>query len=60
MYAMRGMLAQEARKQEKKAEGAALLGIPYVPPRKVIAAPSRTISGLTPLAELAQGLVGSQ
>eukprot|EP00972_Heterocapsa_arctica_P035761 5260126-Heterocapsa_arctica.AAC.1 len=34
MYAMRGMLAQEVREQEKKAEGAALLGIPYIPPRK--------------------------
>eukprot|EP00972_Heterocapsa_arctica_P102735 15144151-Heterocapsa_arctica.AAC.1 len=42
MYAKRGMLAQEARQQERKAEGAALLGIPYVPPRTHLAAPART------------------
>eukprot|EP00972_Heterocapsa_arctica_P065862 9719960-Heterocapsa_arctica.AAC.1 len=34
MYARRGILAQEARTQEKKAEASALLGIPYAPPRQ--------------------------
>eukprot|EP00972_Heterocapsa_arctica_P070129 10360483-Heterocapsa_arctica.AAC.1 len=56
---MRGMLAQEARHQERKAEGAALLGIPYVPPRTHLAAPAKAV-GLTPLAQFAQGLVASQ
>eukprot|EP00972_Heterocapsa_arctica_P053392 7865028-Heterocapsa_arctica.AAC.1 len=60
MYAKRGMLAQEARHQERKAEGAILLGIPCVSPRVVLAAPARTAAGLTPLAQLAQGFVDSQ
>eukprot|EP00972_Heterocapsa_arctica_P076098 11223394-Heterocapsa_arctica.AAC.1 len=58
---MRGMLAAEARTQEKKAQASALLGIPYAPPQQVKAVPAiRTAAGLTPLAELARNLVASK
>eukprot|EP00972_Heterocapsa_arctica_P086690 12779016-Heterocapsa_arctica.AAC.1 len=59
MYAKRGMLAQEVRRQERKAQAAALMGIQYVPPKINLAAPARVV-GKTPLAALAQGLVASQ
>eukprot|EP00972_Heterocapsa_arctica_P038725 5707610-Heterocapsa_arctica.AAC.1 len=39
MYTHRGMLAAEVKKQQKLAEGSALLGLPYVAPKKVAAAP---------------------
>eukprot|EP00972_Heterocapsa_arctica_P057381 8467472-Heterocapsa_arctica.AAC.1 len=60
MYAMRGMLAAEANRQPKKAEAAALLGMPYVPPRQAKATPARNPSGVTPLAELARTLVATR
>eukprot|EP00972_Heterocapsa_arctica_P105431 15535667-Heterocapsa_arctica.AAC.1 len=59
MYAKRGMLAQEVRHQQRQAQAAALIGVQYVPPKINPAAPARVV-GLTPLAQLAQGLVASQ
>eukprot|EP00972_Heterocapsa_arctica_P112785 16433742-Heterocapsa_arctica.AAC.1 len=58
MYAKRGMLAQEVRHQERKAQAAALMGV-HVPPKINLAVPAQVV-GKTPLAMPAQGLVASQ
>eukprot|EP00972_Heterocapsa_arctica_P101801 14999019-Heterocapsa_arctica.AAC.1 len=58
MYTHRGMLAEEVRKQQRMAQAHALMGIPYVAPKKIAAAPpARGADGRTALATLALSMV---